>query len=173
MSTDTLQGARLLFAAALASHDKAALQTVAVFYTHQKDQLRLLKAQLQRDTDAYSAVLKYDTDLDMIDGRSQQINSAFACPTVVQTAIDRWGPKVETCGSDAGAANGVDTDGASTPPTGHTSSAPSGSSSGQRDATNGASTPAKIGAGAASLVPQQTSGGVLNEIQHALGGLLG
>ena len=48
MDSDTLQGARLLFAAALASHDKAALQTVADFYTRQKDQLGQLRTQLRR-----------------------------------------------------------------------------------------------------------------------------
>jgi hypothetical protein len=170
MSSDTLQGSGLLFRAALASHDKAALQTVTSFYTHQKYQLGLLMTQLRRGTDAYGAVLKYDTDLDMISGRSQEINAALACPTVVQGKRDRWGPTVDACGSgpSAGAGNG-----ASAPSTGPAAGAPSGSSTGNNDATNGASTPAKIGAGAASLVPRQTSGGVLNQIQHALGGLLG
>lgn len=170
MSTDTLQGAQLLFGAALASHDTAALDTVTGFYTHQKRQLGLLMTQLRRGTDAYSKLLRYDTDLDMISRRSGEINAALACPTVVPTKADRWGPGVQACGSSpsAGAGNG-----ASPPPTGPASAAPSGSSTGNNDATNGASTPAKIGAGAASLVPRQTSGGVLNQIQHALGGLLG
>lgn len=170
MSTDTLQGAGLLFSAALASHDKAALQTVANFYTHQKDQLGLLKTQLRRGTDAYNAVLKYETDLDLVNTRWGHIDAALACPTVVQIAADRFGPRVQACGSSASAGTG---DGASTPPTGHTSGAPSGSSTGQPNATNGASTPAKVGAGAAELMPKQASGGVLDEIQHALGGLFG
>jgi len=171
MDSDTLQGARLLFAAALASHDKAALQTVADFYAHQKDQLGQLRSQLRPGTAVYSRVLGYDNDLDLVNYRWHQIDAALACPTVVQTPADKWGPNVEPCGSAAGAGNGVSTGDASTPPTGHASTGPGGSS-GQAD-TTGASTPAEIGAGAASLVPRQTNGGVLNEIQHALGGLFG
>jgi hypothetical protein len=170
MSNDTQQGVRLLFSATLASHDKAALQTVADFYSRQKYQLGLLRTQLDRGTDAYKAVLKYDTDLDLINIRWGQINAVLACPTVVQLRGDRWGPNVKACGSGTSAGTGTD---ASTPPSGHTPSAPSGSSTGQTDATNPASTPAKVGAGAAGLMPTHASGGVLNEIQHALGGLLG
>ncbi len=173
MDSDTLQGARLLFAAALASHDKAALQTVADFYARQKDQLGQLRSQLRPDTAVYSKVLSYDNDLDLVNYRWHQIDAALACPTVVQTPADKWGPNVEPCGSAAGVGNGVGTGGASTPPTGHASSAPGGSSTGKPDTTNAASTPAEVGAGAASLVPKQTNGGVLDEIQHALGGLLG
>ena len=66
MDSDTLQGARLLFAAALASHDKAALQTVADFYSHQKDQLGQLRSQLRPGTAVFSKVLSYDNDLDLI-----------------------------------------------------------------------------------------------------------
>jgi hypothetical protein len=171
MDSDTLQGARLLFAAALASHDKAGLQTVADFYAHQKDQLGHLRSQLRPDTAVYEKVLRYDTELDLVNVRWQQIDAALACPTVIQTAADKWGPNVEPCGSAAGVGNGAGTGHASTPPT-HASTAPSGSSPGKPDTTT-ASTPAQIGAGAASLVPKQTNGGVLDEIQHALGGLLG
>ena len=172
MDSDTLQGARLLFSAALASHDKAALQTVADFYTRQKDQLGQLRAQLRPDTPTYLMALKYDNDLDLVNYRWRQINAALDCPTVVQTAGDKWGPNVEPCGSAAGAGSGVGAGSSSTPPSGHASSAPGASSTGKPD-TTAASTPAEVGAGAASLVPKQTSGGVLNEIQHALGGLLG
>jgi len=116
--------------------------------------------------------LKYDNDLDLVNYRWQQINAALDCPTVVQTAADKWGPNVEPCASAAGAANGVGVGNSSTALSGHASSAPGTSSTGKPD-TTAASTPAEVGAGAASLVPRQTSGGVLDEIQHALGGLLG
>jgi hypothetical protein len=172
MDSDTLQGARLLFAAALASHDKAALQSVAAFYTRQRDQLGQLKAQLRPGTPAYLMVLNYYTELDLVNLRWQQINAALDCATVVQTTADKWGPNVERCASATDAGNGVGPDGAATPSPGNTSGAPGGSSS-SKSATNGASTPARVGAGAASLVPEQTNGGVLDEIQHALGGLLG
>ena len=173
MDSDTLQGARLLFAAALASHDKAALQTVADFYSHQKDQLGQLRSQLPPGTTVFSKVLSYDNDLDLIQIRWQQIDAAMACPTVVQAPADKWGPRVEPCASAAGAGKGVGTGDASTVPTGHASTAPGGSSTGQPGTTGAASTPAEVGAGAASLVPRHANGGVLDEIQRALGGLLG
>jgi Domain of unknown function (DUF5667) len=173
MDSDTLQGARLLFAAALASHDKAALQTVADFYSRQKDQLSQLRSELRPETPTYVLVLRYDNELDLVNYRWQQINAALDCPTVVQSEPDNWGPTVEPCGSAAGAGGGVGAGDPSTPPTGYASAAPDGSSAGKPDTTKTASTPSEVGAGAASLVPRQTSGGVLDEIQHALGGLLG
>lgn len=168
MDRDTLQGARLLFTSALASHDRAALRTVADFYVHQKDQLGQLHSQLRPDTAVYDMVLGYDNELDLVNARWQQINAALACPTVVQTAADKWGPNVKPCGSAGGAGDGA---GATTPPTGQTSTAPSNSPTGKPGTTNARSTPAEVGAASASLVPKQTNGGVLDEIQHALGGL--
>lgn len=173
MDSDTLHGARLLFTAALASHDQAALQTVANFYMRQKDDLGLLRSQLRPDTAVYDLVLGYDNELDLVNVRWQQISAALACPTVVQAAADKWGPNVEPCGSAAGAGSGVGTSTPSTPPAGHDSTTPSGSSTGSPDRPNAATTPAEVGAASASLVPKQTNGGVLDEIQHALGGLLG
>ena len=96
MDSDTLQGARLLFAAALASHDKAALQTVADFYARQKDQLGQLRAQLRPEPPTYRLVLSYDNDLDLVNYRWQQINAALACPTVVQTARRQVGTQRRT-----------------------------------------------------------------------------
>lgn len=173
MDSDTLQGARLLFAAALASRDKAALQTVADFYTRQKDQLGRLRAQLSPGAPTYLKLLRYDNELDLVNSRWRQINAALACPTVVQTTADKWGPNVKPCGSATSAGGGVGPGDASTPPAGHASSAPSRSPMDKPHATNAASTPAEVGARAASLVPKQATGGVLDEIQHALGSLLG
>lgn len=173
MDSDTLQGARLLFTAALASHDKAALQTVADFYPRQKDQLSRLRAQLSPSAPTYLMVLRYDNELDLVNYRRQQINAALACPTVVQAAADKWGPNVEPCGSAASVGGGIAPGDAPTAPASHTSSAPSGSPTGKPHTTNAESTPAEVGAGAASKVAKQPSGGVLDEIQHALGGLLG
>jgi hypothetical protein len=161
MDSDTLQGARLLFTDAVTNHDEAALQTVADFYAHQKGQLAQLKAELRRGQPQYDLVLSYDTDLDLVNLRWQQIETAMSCPTIGQAPADKWGPNVKACGSAIGPTGAVSADSAATGP-----ASASGTAS-------GTSTTAKVGAGAASLVPTQTNGNVLDEIQHALGGLLG
>jgi Domain of unknown function (DUF5667) len=173
MDTETLQGANLLFTDAANNHDAAALQTVADFYARQKDELAQLKAQLHRGQPQYDLVLNYDTDLDLVHLRWQQISAALSCPKMVQAPADKWGPNVEACGSAAGASGAVGADGTGTPTTGNSSTgAPgSGPSPVRPDTLGGTSTSTKVGAGAATLVPAQTDGGVLNDIQRALGGM--
>jgi len=171
MDTETLQGANLLFTDAVNNHDAAALQTVAEFYARQKSELGQLKQQLQRGQPQYDLVLSYATDLDLVNLRWQQISAALSCPTIVRAPADKWGPNVKACGSAAGATGAVGADGTGSASTGTTSTGTpnTGQTSSQPD--NGGGTSTKVGAGAASLVPAQTDGGVLNDIQRALGGM--
>jgi Domain of unknown function (DUF5667) len=183
MDTETLQGVNLLFTDAVSNRDAAALHTVADFYARQKNGIAQLKAELPREQPQYELVLKYENDLNVVNLRWQQISAALSCPTIAREPADKWGPNVKTCGSAAGANGIVGADGTGTPNTGTSSTGTSstgtsstgasntGRASGQPDANGETSTSTKVGAGAGSLVPGQTDGGVLNDIQRALGGM--
>jgi uncharacterized protein DUF5667 len=177
MDAETQSGSSLLLTYALSHRDTRTLDSVDAFVEVQNRHLQTLLNEIGGGANRHD-VLESRFVLTHVQQRVTDVRASLACHSTAVSRTDHYGPvpKVTSCDESTPVHTPGGTHGPSTGPTsapssghaagGHSSPAPAGAGV---DATAGAN----VGADTAVTAPPTGADGLLGDIGHLLGGLLG